>query len=255
VDLGLKGRRALVGGGSSGLGAGIATVLAAEGARVAIVGRTRERLDVAAAVMPAVPIVADLGQPDGPGSAVASAVDQLGGLDLLVVNSGGPPPGTFEQLDEAAWARAIEGTLLSAVRTVRAALPHLRAGQEAAIVIILSSSVREPVAGLTSSNTLRPGLVGLVKDLAAQIAPIRINGLAPGRFDTDRVRSLDELRANADGLAVEEVRRRMEARIPLGRYGTTAEMGRVGAFLLSPAASYVTGVIVPVDGGMVRALP
>lgn len=260
MDLGLSGRRALVGGGSSGLGAGIATVLALEGAHVAIVGRTKERLELAAATMsaattPAVPIVADLGEPDGPASAVASGVEHLGGLDLLVVNSGGPPPGTFEQLDEAAWARAIEGTLLSAVRTIRAAVPHLRAGQGPAIVIILSSSVREPVAGLTSSNTLRPGLVGLVKDLAGQIAPIRINGLAPGRFDTDRVRSLDELRATADGLTVEEVRRRMEARIPLGRYGTTEEIGRVGAFLLSPAASYVTGAIVPVDGGMVRALP
>ena len=116
MDLGLSGKRALVGGGSAGLGAGIATVLAAEGARVAIVGRTKERLDAAAAATGAVPIVADLGLAEGPPSAVTSAVDELGGLDLLVVNSGGPPPGTFEQLDEAAWARAIEGTLLSTVR-------------------------------------------------------------------------------------------------------------------------------------------
>jgi 3-oxoacyl-[acyl-carrier protein] reductase len=255
VDLGLNGKRALVGGGSAGLGAGIATVLAAGGARVAIAGRTKERLDAAAPATGAVPIVVDLGLPEGPSFAVTSAVDGLGGLDLLVVNSGGPPAGTFEQLDEAAWTRAIEGTLLSAVRLIRAALPHLREGRGPAIVIVLSSSVREPVPGITTSNTLRPGLAGLVKDLTADIAPIRINGVAPGRFATDRVRFLDETRATAEGLTVEEVRRQAEARIPLGRYGATDEMGRVAAFLLSPAASYVTGAIVPVDGGLVRALP
>ncbi len=141
------------------------------------------------------------------------------------------------------------------MRLIRAALPHLREGRDPAIVIVLSSSVREPVPGITTSNTLRPGLAGLVKDLASDIAPIRINGVAPGRFATDRVRHLDEIHAAAEGLEVDEVRRRMEARIPVGRYGATDEMGRVATFLLSPAASYVTGAIVPVDGGLVRALP
>jgi 3-oxoacyl-[acyl-carrier protein] reductase len=255
VDLGLSGKRALVGGGGSGIGAGIAAALCNEDARVVIAGRTADRLARTADDIGATGVVADLSTTDGPAVAVDAAVEALGGLDLLVVNSGGPPAGTFEQLGEAEWLSAIDGTLQSALRLIRAALPHLRDGSDPAIVINLSSSVREPIAGLTTSNVLRPGLVGLVKSLTAEIAPIRINGVAPGRLDTDRVRSLDAARAQADGLSVDEVRRQMEARIPIGRYGTAAEMGRVAAFLLSPAAAYVSGAIVPVDGGMVRALP
>lgn len=255
MDLGLSGKRALVGGGGSGIGAGIASVLAAEGAQVVLVGRTADKLDTSARAIGASTVVADLAQEDGPASAVGSAVRILGGLDLLVVNSGGPPAGTFEQVGEGEWAAAIAGTLQSALRLIRAALPHLRAGADPAIVINLSSSVREPIPALTTSNVLRPGLAGLIKSLTGEIAPIRINGVAPGRFSTDRIRTLDAARASADGTSVEEVARQNEARIPLGRYGSTDEIGRVAAFLLSPAASYVTGAIVPVDGGMIRALP
>ena len=255
MDLGLTDKRALVGGGASGIGAGIAAALTGEGARVALAGRTADRLEIEAAALGGSFVVSDLSTPDGPAQAVASAVSQLGGLDLLVVNSGGPPAGTFDDIGDDEWARAIAGTLQSTLRLIRAALPHLRDGDDPAIVINLSSSVREPIPGLTTSNVLRPGLAGLVKSLTAEIAPIRINGLAPGRFATDRVRQLDALRAESTGLSVEEVQRQTEARIPLGRYGDTDEIGRVAAFLLSPAASYVTGAIVPVDGGMVRALP
>jgi 3-oxoacyl-[acyl-carrier protein] reductase len=202
-----------------------------------------------------VAVAADLSLPDGPANAVRLAVDALGGLDGLLVNSGGPPGGSFSTVDDAAWERAIAGTLQGTIRLIREALPHLRDGRDPSIVIVLSSSVREPIPALITSNVLRPGLAGLIKSLVTEIAPIRINGVAPGRFDTDRVRSLDAARAADSGITVEEVQAQTRGRIPLGRYGDPDELGRVVAFLLSPAASYLDGVILPVDGGMLRSLP
>lgn len=253
MDLGLADRRFLVGGASRGLGAAVARALIAEGARVA--GASREPSEAEQAAIGVAPVRVDLASPTGAADAVRAAVEALGGLDGIVINSGGPPGGTFAAVDEAAWQRAIDGTLHSTLRLIRESLPHLREGRDPAIAIILSSSIREPIPALITSNVLRPGLAGLIKSLTSEIAPIRINGVAPGRFDTERVRSLDATRARDTGTSVEDVQAQTRARIPLGRYGDPDELGRVVAFLMSPAASYLNGVTLPVDGGMIRSLP
>lgn len=250
MNLGLEGARALVCAASQGLGAATATALHGEGARLALVSRSGATdLDGATA------ITADLATAEGCEEAVRSALEALGGLDVLLVNGGGPPPGSFADLDEDAWTTAIESTLSSALRLIRHALPSLRESAIGSIAIVLSSSVRSPLQGLTASNVLRPGLVGLVKSLSIELAPgIRINGLAPGKIDTGRVARLDGIRAERSGTTPAEIRSAAEKAIPLGRYGRPEELGAVAAFLLSPAASYVTGQIVDVDGGSSRTL-
>lgn len=250
MNLELDGARAMICGASQGLGAATAAALDAEGARLALVSRSGAT-DLAGAQT----IAADLATPEGCEEAVRRSVEALGGLDLLLVNGGGPAPGSFAELDDPAWQTAIESTLSSALRLIRHALPSLQASAIGSIAIVLSSSVRSPLQGLTASNVLRPGLVGLIKSLSAELAPgIRINGIAPGKIDTGRVARLDQVRAERAGTSAEAVRASAEKAIPLGRYGRPAEFGTVAAFLLSPASSYVTGQIVDVDGGSSRAL-
>ena len=255
MDLGLKGARALVTGGSAGLGAAVARALAAEGAKVAVAARASSKLNDLVADIDGVAIGVDLASADGPASAVRDAVAQLGGLDALLISMGGPPPGTFLDVTDEQWQKALDMTLWSTIHVLREALPHLKESEHGSVCVILSSSVREPIPALTTSNLLRPGLVGLIKSVMPEIAPVRINGIAPGRVATDRIATLDAGRAKNAGISVEQVQQQTIARIPLGRYGDPPEIGRVAAFLLSPAASYVTGAIVPVDGGMVKAIP
>jgi 3-oxoacyl-[acyl-carrier protein] reductase len=256
MDLGLRGLRALVGGASSGLGAAVAAALAAEGAEVAMTARRAELLKAVADQIGAHPVVGDLSALDGPAEVVQQAAGLLGGLDIMIVNTGGPPAGTFTELDEERWSAAIDGSFRGPIRLVSAALPALGESAAASIVVVLASTVRQPLPRLVTSNVLRPGLVGLVKSLAGELAPkVRVNGIAPGRIQTERADWLDGVWAEQSGESFEEVRRRAVAAIPLGRYGKPEEFARVAAFLASPAASYVSGQVLPVDGAMTRSIP
>lgn len=262
MDLGLKGRRALVLAGTSGLGLSAVRVLAEEGARVALCGRDADRAIAAAAEVAeatggdVVGLRADVSDAADVERLVAASGERLGGLDVLVTNAGGPPPGGFEALDDEAWAGAVDLTLMSVVRSVRAALPFLKRSRGAAVLALAGSTIKVPIPNLTLSNVLRPAVHALVKTLSLELATddIRVNCLSAGRVLTPRIVQLDEDRAEREGKSVEEVREASVASIPLGRLGDVEEFGRVAAFLVSDAASYLTGSSILVDGGMVRCL-
>jgi 3-oxoacyl-[acyl-carrier protein] reductase len=247
MDLGLAGKVFLVTGGSRGLGRAGAEALVAEGAHVVISARTPEAVDPTAAELGCTRIAADHADPATPQRLVDAAVSAYGQLDGALLSVGGPPAGPALSLTDEQWRSAFDSVFLGAVRLARAVVDALPP-EGGSLAFVLSTSVKAPLAGLAASNGLRPGLAMLAKTMADELGPqgVRVNGLMPGRVQTDRVRELD-----GDD---PEVPKRIAAGIPLRRYGDPAEFGRVAAFLLSPAASYVTGAMVPVDGGAVRAL-
>ncbi|MEW9520146.1 SDR family oxidoreductase [Streptomyces tubercidicus] len=246
MDLGLTDRTYLVTGATRGLGFATARELVADGAHVVITGRTEESAAAAAASLGerALGVAADNADPDTPDRLLAAARDRFGRLDGVLISVGGPAPGTAADNTDAQWQAAFESVFLGAVRLARAAAAELTEG--GVIGFVLSGSVYEPIGGLTISNGLRPGLAGFAKSLANELGPrgIRVLGVLPGRIGTDRMTQLDALSGDPEG-----ARARNCAAIPLGRYGTPEEFGKTAAFLLSPAASYVNGVMVPVDGG------
>ncbi|MGW3626672.1 SDR family oxidoreductase [Streptomyces sp. NPDC000880] len=246
MDLGLKDRVYVVTGASRGLGNAGARALVADGAKVVITGRDAKSVaDAAEELGPnAVGIASDNGDPEGAERLVAAARAHFGRFDGILISVGGPPPGFAADNTDEQWLMAFETVFLGAVRLARTAAAAL--GEGGVIGFVLSGSVHEPIPGLTISNGLRPGLAGFAKSLSDELGPqgIRVVGLLPSRIDTDRVRELDALSGDADA-----ARTANESRIPLRRYGTPEEFGNVAAFLLSPAASYLTGVMLPVDGG------
>lgn len=262
MEYGLRGRVALVNAASKGIGRGIAEALAAEGVGLVLSARDGALLERTAGEIAAahgvdvVPLVADVATPDAAERLVGAAIARFGRLDILVNNSGGPPPGTFADFDDAAWQSAFELLLLNVVRMVRTALPHLRTSGHGRIVTVASTSVKQPIDGLLLSNSLRAGVAGLCKTLADELAPdaITVNMVLPGRILTDRLRSGQRARAEREGVDVDDLVRATAVEVPLGRIGEPSDMGNLVAFLCSDAAAYITGTTIPVDGGLVRGL-
>ena len=260
MDLGLKDKVALVAASSKGLGFGVARALAREGARVSMSSRDKAAVEAAAANLAketgAQTMASACDMRDGKAiqAWVDATVQKWGKIDAVLVNAGGPPAGLFKDFDDAAWQSAFELTLLSTVRLIRASVQHMPDG--GAILTVTSSSVREPSERLLLSTVMRSGVSGLVKALADELAPqnIRVNNLLPGRIETDRITQLDQITATKMGISMEEVRRQSVARIPLKRLGTIDEFGAAAAFLLSPAAQYITGAWLQVDGGTMRSI-
>ena len=262
MDLGLKGKRALVLASSSGLGLGIATALCREGAEVMLSGRSGDKLEAAAARLTeegpgkAGFTVVDLVEPEAAKSLHEAAMSQLGGVDILVNNGGGPPPGGVEAQDAETWRSQFEVMVVRLIEMTNRCLPGMRESGWGRVLTVASSGVIQPIPNLSISNTIRSAIVGWNKSLSNEVAGdgITVNILAPGRVATDRTQALDENAAKRLGKTVEEVRAASNASIPAGRYGRVEEFGAVAAFLVSEPASYVTGSIVRCDGGSIRSV-
>ena len=260
MNLGLKGKKAFVGGSSRGLGFATARILAEEGCQIVLNGRDSEKLEKAAAKIAsdtgekASYVVGDAADPDQPKKLIQEAVEILGGLDLLVTNTGGPPAGKFESFDEKTWQRAIDLAFMSHVRIINNALPYLKESSHASVVTVTSYSVKQPIPNLVLSNSIRSATIGLTKSLALELGSdgIRFNSILPGWTKTERVLEIMQHRAEVNKSTVEEEIKKIAAASPLGRMGTPDEIARAAVFLLSPAASYITGVMLTVDGGMYK---
>lgn len=258
MNYGISGKVALVNGGSSGIGLGIARALTAEGVHLALCARQEQKLQQAAEALaqefgvPAVGISADVSLPDAAEHVVDQATAALGAPDILVNNSGGPAAGTFEELTEEQWTQAAQLLLMNAVRFSRAALPHMKARRWGRILNVCSTSVKEPIAGLMLSNALRSSVIGFAKTLSQEAGPygITVNNLLPGRIHTGRLEAL----AARQGRPVEEVFEGWIAEIPLRRLGTPGDVGALAAFLASQQAGFLTGLSIPVDGGMLHSI-
>ena len=260
MDLGLKDKVALVAASSKGLGYGVAKALAENGAKVSLCSRSADDVAATAQTIAAdygvetLATACDVRQSDDIQAWVDKTVAAWGAIDCLLVNAGGPPAKTLKEVNDDDLQAAFELTLLSSFRMIRMAFPHM--GNGGSILTVTSSSIKEPSPRLGLSTIMRAGVSGLVKTLADELAGdgIRVNNLIPGRIDTDRVAQLDSITSEKAGIGIEEVQRRAIERIPLGRYGTIDDFGAAGAFLLSPAASYITGATLRVDGGAMRSI-
>ena len=262
MDLKLKDKIAIVTGASRGLGAATAAALSAEGVKVIINSRNADKLQATAEKIhaqtgnPVLPVAGDVSAPDFPAQLIAAAVREFGGLDVLITNAGGPPPGRFDSFTDADWQRAFETSLMSHVRLIRAALPFLEQSTCASVLTVTSSSVKQPIPNLILSNSIRAATVGLTKSLALELGEknIRFNSILPGWTKTERVEQLLSARAAQNHSSTEMEQQKQAAESPLKRLAVHEEFAAAAVFLVSPAASYITGVMLSVDGGSVKGL-
>ncbi len=262
MDLGLRDKVIMVAGASRGLGLGVARALALEGASLSISSRSRDAIEETAVALASSTgaVVAPFALDVVDGAAVSAwarmTCERFGSVYGLVVNAGGPPPGTFDTVGDEDWLGAFNLTLMSAIHMIRAVLPLMRTAGGGSILALTSSSIREPISNLILSNVMRAGVMSLAKTLSRELAcdRIRVNNLVPGRIDTERVRALDAALAVRERVTVDAARALQLRAIPMGRYGDIDEFGRAAAFLLSPAASYVTGATLFVDGGKTQSV-
>lgn len=263
MDLGIAGKRALVMGGSRGLGRGIAEALAAEGASVALVSRNQAALDTAAVEIATkyrgsavIGVAGDLATAGSVAEAYHAVAKRLGGVDILINNSGGPPPTPVSGVAPDTWRSQFEAMVLAIIGLTDLAMPAMRAQKWGRVLTIASSGVIQPLAAIGISNTLRSALVGWSKTLSADVAAdgVTVNMLIPGFIETERLVEIDKVKAQRESKSMEQVAAESKRAIPLGRYGTVEEFGAVAAFLASAKASYVTGTLMRIDGGVIRSV-